>query len=328
MKEESAQPLSPIVLTTIEEALEFLDRYQDEAGPVPSVSVKGDLARLVIVVDGDRYKGTVPGDLARGIWEFQEGLYKAAAWAIYRADDIRKLTSEQRAAFELVFHVQEASTDLIAGVEKFFEKLAESLFNMSDTHKAITVVAIVAIVTTGWAAASVLESREATKREQIKADTDIASEAEKTRQFNVLAGIAQSSATVQRFARASEDGMRGIMRGAPDASRIEMGKAKFSSAEVQEVNTRAPKVKSTADVVQAEFRIFGTESRHDGSTRYVMAYPDGTLEFTVTVNHDEFAPDDLEKMWKAAKERKPIKLEVNLTMNRGAVKGAQIVQVL
>lgn len=73
--------------------------------------------------------------------------------------------------------------------------------------------------------------------------------------------------------------------------------------------------------------VFSAETRHGSSTKYTLSRASGE-EFPITVNHDDYTADDLNKLWNAAKNRTKIKLEVNLTLHKGAVKAAQITQFL
>lgn len=314
----------PICLSSVEDALQFLVEFEQNPEGAPAVAFAGELATLKIVVDGPRYVGTIPGELARGLWDFQEAIYKAAAFAIYGADDIRKLTSEQRDACELVFKVENGSTDLKAKVVDLLNNLVN---NMSSTHKVIAIVTVALILTSGWGAVKVLESSQETKKEQIKAELKVSEEAERTKQLEIFARAIERP-EVRRFESAAEEGTRAVMRGAHDATSVRMGRVKFNGDEIQEANQRAPKVKSSAQVVQEDFRIFGTESKLDGSTKYTLWRVSDSTEFTVNVSHDDLDANDLEKLWKAAKDRKAIRLEVNLTINRSQVRAATIVQVL
>lgn len=317
----------PVILKTVSDALALIEKCQDEEFALTGLSFDGELARLNIVINGERYKGTVPSELARSLWDYQESLYKAVAQVLYGSEDMRKLTSEQRESFELVFRISEGSTDAEAKLSTFLERLADGLTNMSDRNKCITLVLIAVVMATGYGASTVIESQAAAKLEQIKADTQIASEQEKTRQFQVFAATLAQNDEAKRLAQAGDEGTRAIMRGAPDASSLKVGRVRFTSSEIHEVNQRAPKIKSDAKVIQEEFSIFGADTRHNSSTRYTLSRHDGT-EFSVTVNHDDFQQADLDRLWAAARERKGIRLEVNLTLNRGVVRAAQIVQVL
>ena len=295
----------PVFLKSVSEALAFIDRFHNEDCELAAVSFGGELTNFKIVIDGDRYKGTVPSELARSLWEFQEALYKAVAQVLYGTEDMRKLTAEQRTAFELVFRISEGSTDADAKIETFLERLADGLTNMSDTKKSITLVLIAVAMVTGYGAKTVIEGQSEAKVEQIKADTQIATEREKTRQFEVFAAAISQNEQAKRLAQATDEGTRAIMRGTPDASSLKVGRVQFTSGEINEVNQRAPKVKSEAIVVQEEFSIFGAETRHNSSTRYTLSRRDGT-EFYVTVNHDDFQQADLDRLWVAARMRQGI----------------------
>lgn len=315
-----------VTLYSFEDALSFIEDSKDKE-TVESVNFSGALAQLKIVVDGERYKCSMTGELARGIWEYQESIYKAASQVLYGVDDIRKLTTDQRDAFNLNFKVSEGSIDFTAVLEKFIEKIGEGFNAMDDKNKVITIVLLAVVLSVGYGSTRVLEANEETKREEIKAQLQISQEAEKTRQFEVFAKALNDNTAAMRFSQATEDGTRALMKSAPDASKISIGRVSFSSQEINEVNQRAKKVKPTADIVQEDFMVFSAETRHGSSTKYTLSRAGGE-EFPITVNHDDYTADDLNKLWNAAKNRTKIKLEVNLTLHKGAVKAAQITQFL
>ncbi len=315
-----------ITLSTFEDALAFIAEAQDK-DIIENVNFSGALTKLKIIIDGEKYKCSMTGELARGIWEYQESIYKAASQVLYGVDDIRKLTSEQRDAFNLNFKITEGSIDFTALIEKFIEKIGEGFNSMDSKSKVITIVLLTVVLSVGIGSTKVLEASEETKRVEIKATLQIAQEEEKTRQFEIFAKALNDNANAMRFSQATEDGTRALMRSAPDASKISIGRINFDSQEINEVNQRAKKVKPTAEIVQEDFMVFGAETRHGSSTKYVLSRKNGQ-EFPITVNHDDYSVDDLNKLWNAAKNRITIKLEVNLTMHKGNIRAAQISQFL
>lgn len=315
-----------IKLNTLEDALSYLAEHSENQENAPDVEFGDELASLSIHIDGERYKSSVPSELARGLWEYQEAIYKAVASTLYDVEDIRKLTTTQREQFELVFKVGNGSTDLKANLTAFLGKLGEGFLTMDSKHKAFVLVLIAVVLTTGYAAVTVLDSQSKTKLEDIKATTLIAQEREKTKQFEVLANAVNQGAAAA-FNKASAEGAKAIVSHTSDADKIKIGRTVINRSEIKEFNQRATKEKATAEIVQESFRVFGAYAKEASSTRYILARPDGT-EFPVTVVHDDLSADELEKIWSAARDRKLIGLEVNLTHHRNSVKSAQIVKVL
>lgn len=316
-----------ITISTLEEALDFLSYYEADQESAPDVVFAGEINLLRAGIEGNRYHSTIPGELARGLWEFQEAMYKAVAFALYEVEDIRKLTAAQRRDFELVFKVSEGSTDLAAMLEGFFKKLGEGFLTMDSKHKAYTLVAIAAIVGASLAASKIIEINAAVRTEEVKAQLNISLEAEKTKQFEVFGRVANGSPVTSKFSKAVEDGSRAIVRSVPDAESVKIGRVKLDRVDIEEVNQRAVKEKASADILTEDFVIFGTQSRDSGFTKYLLARRDGS-EFYVTVSHEEHKPEDLDKIWAAARDRKPIALEINATFIRGVVRSAQIVKVI
>ena len=317
-----------VKLSSLEDALDYLAAYAgDKETEAPDVEFDGELSQLKIDIEGDRFHASVPGELARGLWEYQEGLYKAVAFALYGAEDIRRLTVAQRREFELVFKVAEGSTDLIAPLKVFLKKLGEGFFTMESKHKAYVLVAIAVVVATGWGAAHIIESQSSVKKDEIRATLVTQQEQEKTKHFEVRGRVAMANNVVSTFSKASEEGARSIVRSVPDARNVRVGRTNIDRNEIEEVNQRVSKEKATADIIQEDFRVFGAYARDASATKYILARKDGT-EFSVLVSHDDHAPADLEKIWSAARDRKPISMEVNLTLIRGVIRTAQIVKLL
>lgn len=296
-----------VTLSTFEEALQYIADAQDKE-ILENVKFSGALAQLKIIVDGEKYKCSMTGELARGIWEYQESIYKAASQVLYGIEDIRKLTSEQREAFNLNFKIKEGSIDFTALLEKFIEKIGEGFSTMDDKSKIITIVLSVVVLSVGYGAPRVLEASEDTKRAEIVANVQIANEAEKTRQFEIFSKALSDNTNALRFSQATEDGTRALMKSAPDASKISIGRVNFNNQDITEVNQRAKKVKPTAEIVQEEFMVFGAETRHGSSTKYILSRANGD-EFPITVNHDDYTADDLNKLWNAAKTRTKLSLK-------------------
>lgn len=313
-------------LSSTEEVVTFLSSGAIEELSFDDIDISGELAQFTLKFDGKNYNSTVPSELARGLWEYQEEIYRAVAFALYGFDDIRKLTTEQRANFQLVFEVSEGSTALLASLTKFLEKLGEGITTMESKDKAKTIIAVALIMTLVWGATSVVEAQSTVKKEEIKAGLSVSQEQERTKQFQVITDLAKYNPVAERFSKASEEGAKAIIKGASDATKIKLGKVSFDKAEIQEVTQRATKEKATAQILTESFIVLGAEFREKTSTKFWLA-KEGA-EFPVQIIDEDIDADSLKKLWEAARNRKPIELEVNVTIIRGKIKSGQVIKVL
>jgi len=306
-------------ISTLDEALAFLASPDYDA----TIELTGALVQLHIEVDGARYHSTMPGELARGIWDLQEALYKAAAFALTGSDDIRRLSAPQRQQLELVFVVKDGSTDLLASLQGFFTALGEGFKTMDDRTKAKTLIAIAAIVTGYLWGDSLLEGYFTQQGRLLDAQTRQALDEGENERLKIVRDMIAEQRTVARFDEAMDAGARAIARGAQDASSLRIGPQQIDSAQIQYVNQRAARVPSTSVTVTESFAVFQADTHSHESTRYMLGRPDGS-EFAVTVIHEAFSADDLEKLWTAARQRQRIELEVTITTNKdGVVRNAQ-----
>lgn len=331
-----------IQLHTVEEAVSFLAENQGKDIDAAQVQLGGELTTLEIVIEGDNYHSTVPGLLARGLWRYQEEIYRAVAFSLYGEDSNLRLTEEQKLQFELVFAVTEGSTDLSAAFENFLKTLAEGFsegfktMTSSDRMKTIIIVAV--LVCGGYGGVKIMEniSESNQKIAAIEAEkTDKAGvremflQLEKTKadQFKIIADLANHSPETKRFAKASEEGTRAIIKGASDAKKIKVARTSFDREAIIEVNQRGSKTPSQGVVDIAEYTIVSAAPRDGGVTRFTLTGPDGT-EFSATILDEEFEAEGLNKVWKAVRNRAKVKLEINKTVNRGIIKQASILSVV
>lgn len=326
------------VLNSVSDALNFLaDPKSAEVG-ADAIQIGGELAQFEAWFEGKNYHATIPTSLARGLWEFQEELYRAAAFALYGEDDIRRLTEEQKAAFELIFEVKEGSSDLLASLGDFFTKLGEGFTTMDSKHKGPTLVAIVLIVAMAWGGTHVVDSWEDTKQKEIAATTTVKEkevaataaaslETARTAQFQLISDITRQSQAAKRFEKATEEGTRAIIKSASDADRIRVGKVSFDKAEIQEVTQRAARERSEAKILVDDFFVVRIEFRDATSTKIWVASKNYD-EFPVTIVRGDVTDEEIEKVIAAGKARESLKLEINATMIRSQIRGAQIVRLM
>jgi hypothetical protein len=315
-------------LDSLEDALGFLAQYERDSADCPDVNFGGELAIFRTYIEGKNYNGTVPAELARGLVELQDELYRAAAFSLYGVDSIKKLSPEERQHFELIFKVNEGSSELIAQLKTFMEKLGDGFSNMTSGHKTITLVLIVAVIASSWGATVLYEKKTDVEKEEVKSHTTLAMEQEKTAQFKLMADLVKASPAAERFAKATEEGTRAIVKGASDAQSIKIGRTKFDRDAISEINQRAAKDKAEPRILTQEFQIIRVDFR-DASTLKLWLASKETGEFSVIViDDDESDPDGIRKVWSSAKDRKPIKLEVSATYVRNQIKAAQVVRVL
>jgi hypothetical protein len=282
------------------------------------VQFEGELGSIKIEIEGSNYHGTITGELAKGIWEFQLAMYRAGAFALHGVADIRKLTADQRNQLELVFEVREGSTDLLANLNETLKCLKEVFDDMSGTQKTIALITVALII------AGLLGFEHYSDNQN-----DILLEQEKTAQMKVVKDAAIDAAKIvfEKYEHATAQGVQAIVKGASDAESIRAGKAKLDRNSIVELNRKADRTQSSAEIVDTSFRVFNLQAKENTKDTFTVSAPDGR-EFSITADHAEFSEPLRKKIWHAAEKRVNIRLEVNVTIGAdGGVKKAQLISI-
>lgn len=311
--------MSATKLETAIEAIDFLTQFREKEID-QEIEFTGELVKFDLVIEGPGFCATVPGELARGIWELQESLYKAAAFALTGSEDIRRLSAVQRQNLELIFEVKEGSTELLASLDKFFTALGDGFKSMSESNRKKTLICIAIIIAGTFLSYRGIDGYLENQEKDAQRDHEI-------KLMQIVRDAALAGQAIDKFDKAVEDGAKSVIRGAPTATGIKFNSATFDQDQIQAVNQRAARVRSIAESVEDEFRIYSGDSHSSDSTRFTLGGSDGQ-EFAVSVNDSDLSKEDLEKIWNAFKARARIKLEVTITRNRGVIRSAQITNVL
>ncbi|VUZ24119.1 Uncharacterised protein [uncultured Comamonas sp.] len=307
-------------IESVEDAIELLrviheDGVQFSEEDVEAFDIGGELAKIFIKITGENYHGTVPGELARGLWEYQQELYRAGAFVLTGALDYRRLSPEQRQSLELVFKIAEGSTNAEAETQGYWAVLKHALQGMTGTQKVVTMT-LVGLILAGALTVYGVHGQM----------TQVALAKENTAQMDVVRKAAEGNKIAKTVEESNDRGITSVIKGAADAESVTVNRAHYDREAIEEITRRTERTQSSAEVLSEPFRVFSIEAKDHARTKCVLAAPDGR-EFSVTIDHDDFLPDDVAKIWAAARDRATITLEVHIKTLKGNIRRAQILSV-
>ncbi|WP_157836622.1 hypothetical protein [Paracidovorax oryzae] len=347
-----------IVLNTVADAISHLEFLASQEPGYPAdtdIRFEGELKGIRIDIEGREFHGSITGELSRGLAGYQDEIYKAAKYAIYGKEGRIQLTADQRAAFELVFEVREGSTDLMAPVNTIAEGLKEALTTMEPTLLAVVIIGVVLILTTAAVATKIHAAIQVTKQKELDGKVPVdtikamgehqakmaehqakmaeqqAKSAEQQakiaeQHIKFLETVAKSSsATVERFGKAQEEGIKSVLRSVPTAEAVKFTGVPFDSDDVRELKRRARRGKAEYVEVVGNFRIFADTNVNP--VKLTLAGADLPGEFSVDWPLEiESSKEDW--LWSAIRNKTVIPLEVSATIIRDEVRTGAILDVL
>ncbi len=274
------------------------------------------LTRFSIRVEGPGYVAVTPGEQTRTLWEIQEHFFRLAALLVHGTTDIRKLSTDERKAFELQFRTREGSWEDQVLTDGFWKALFENTVGKMDSR---TVALLIMGVFCVWGVTSVVDSynnrtvklkeaeaaikaaeatikeaevklkEEETKQllsreetERYKALVDSISQREK-RQYDVV---------MQATAHAKQRVAESLAKRSPDATRIEVGGSEYQGAALEALRARSKNATEPVDVVSGRFQIVGL-SLNKGAAKWSMQLreADSGNEVAVSASEDTLEVD-------------------------------------
>ncbi|MBB1628942.1 hypothetical protein [Achromobacter sp. UMC71] len=325
-----------LTISTLEEIQEILAQVQlGQQFEFPKQIVfAGDLRSVELRIEGPDFHRTVPGAFARGLWGFQEEIYRAVAAALYKTDDLRKLSKEDLENFNLVFHVNEGSSEFEAGISGFLTKLGEGLSNMDDTYKLVAILGIAVVLALGYAATKIGAAHYDAKVKRLEIDgqirvEELRSQGETARLGQVaeiVDNVVSKLPEVAAFKHATAEGTKQAVKASPNVIAASLGVVSFDQDAVKEIKARSARESTERDVVRDWFLVTG-HRRPPGADMARFSLSNKSGELSAIVDLSEGGPlsaEQREKFWKAVQEQTMVYLQVIVSTKGGQVKQAII----
>lgn len=214
-----------LVIRSEDEAIACLHQALEGGFDNLSVLIKFDgWPSLAIDVEGNRYHSSLPTGMIKALVDYQAAINRAYASIAY-GKSAKSLTEEDRKEVELVFNVQEGSTDTQAPLWEVLTKLGEKAIDrMTGKHLVITVLgaALIGCATYGsvhWM------------------DTQAAMVADAAKKDMVEKILAQNEHLAQMQADVSKAAMS-LVKGAYDAERLSYGDVVLTKPQIEALNQR------------------------------------------------------------------------------------------
>lgn len=317
--------MSTINIVTLEDAIAFLQSSDEDATYMLAEDFKA--LKMKIKVEGLRYHSSIPAELARGLWQFQEALYKAVAFSLHGVEDIRKLTAEQREDFELNFEVREGSTELAASIGKFIEKLGDGITTMSSKDKKHTILAIAVLLAGGFGANTYLNHQEAMAKIDAELQTAEMTSNANTQTIQTIASLARGNEKVQAFQKAVDEGGQAVVKGADDATTVEVPGKTYTRADIEELTQRSPRELARSESDIRAYKIVTTNTKSEGFIKLGLVDIQTGEEIPVNFFREHMTMDDINDIWGAAKSGEAITLEISKSYRKDQLVLATILSV-
>ena len=245
----------PVVINTSQEAVALLQQLLDpnlaDADLPDDVEISGELATLLIEVEGKNFHSSITGTLARGLWETQQELYRSVALTIHGAGTIKKLSKEELRDYNLVINVDDGCAKLWVCLKDFLGHLSEGINTMESRHRLVLYIVAPLIVVTGMGLTWV-------KLEDIEAGRENARDKEYTARMEIVRQAAQQVPGVERWVEASKSSARSIAKSVPDATALTIGAETVDAVQISEINQRAAREIPDVYTVTGYFRVLST----------------------------------------------------------------------
>lgn len=271
-----------------------------------------------VKITGENYNGSFPAPFAESLTEMQRGVYKMAALALHGEENIKRLTHEELAKYEIKFAVKAGSTDIETDILDIIEKLITQAFQDMTAEQKIAIIALIAVDYFGYRIFDRWRSSKETLNEQ----------EQHSKQMQILANMSDKYAelaqqVVSGFDKQSQNLEATVLKTAHDADEIVLRGRTYTQEEIKEANRRAERGQMRAEISTGTYRIIACNLRDSNILRFTLSNQRGA-EISAALDTESIDADSQELLWQAIKNHFPLILTINKTYAGNTLKSAYI----
>lgn len=256
-----------------------------------------------IKISGKAYHGSFPASFADSLSEMQRGFYRTAALALHGDENIKRLTREELARFEITFEIKEGSTEIYTDLTGKIESLITEAFQTMPTEYQAALIAFAAACYFG----SKAYDRYCQKEEAAN------SEAERTKQMQIIeeisktgfAGIAAVTESLSKNAAKLTDS---VLRNAAGAETVQIAGITYTADDITEAGRRN-RFDRQSKTLNGNYRITIIDTTHPDTLKLTLQDEQG-ISFAARLDTDDLFADDIEKIWQAAQSGRHIPMQI------------------
>lgn len=270
-----------------------------------------DWPKFEITIRGDRYNSTLTTTLMKALVELQSHLNRIYAEVIY-GKSAKALTNEEREALEIVYKVEQGSSQVVADLAGFFTELGKNAMEkMTGKQVVTTVLGVAALFTASSGYNSYL--------------TNGAKSVEEQNRHEITLRLVEQQPKLLQIQSDHQATYTNILKSVADAEEVELNQTVMSQAQIEEI-TRSERQQTELKRLDAEYLISSLKVKND---RY-------RIEITRTSDDHTFATDlfkghlnmtEMDTIMKAFTSEIPIRLNVVGRVKGDAISIANIVGI-
>lgn len=314
-------------LLSVRDCESFLDALERIESGLEDISITFDgWPNFDVKISGERYNSTMTSKLMQGFISYQEEVLRSYAELKYGTSSLLRLTNEEKASLEIVFHIDQGSTEGDGSLDGVANRLLDKIPFHKMTSRQIALC--LALTIGSVAGYFVFSEWQETVREQQRFDSQATTESHYERLFGKFAEALNSPETPQEARRVHErtqEGYKAIFAGAPDATSASIHGKAFTQEQMHEITSReAP---SRQRLERHDYVIIESIKRTPEYLTLTLRLPNEETTFTGRIDLMLFSPDSLPKVFDAFRDSTPIPLFHYATEEAGGIVKTQILAV-
>lgn len=264
-----------------------------------------------INIKGDRYNSTMTTSLMRSLVELQGHLNRVYAEVVY-GKSAKSLNAEERAALEIVFKVEQGSSNVVADLSGFFVELGK---NAMEKMTGKQVVAVVLGAATLWGGASSYSSYLQGQQK---------SQEEKNR-HEITMQLLQQQPKLMQIQNEQVATYTNILKSVQDAQQVTLDKTVLSQEQLGLI-TRSERQATELKRIDDQYLISSLKIKPDSYKIEVLRVSDGkTIPTELFKGH--LSMNEMQQIMDAFTAEKPINLNIVGRVRGDVITTANIVGI-
>lgn len=270
---------------------------------MPSESAEMTEQQQWIKISGKAYHGSFPASFADSLSEMQRGFYRTAALALHGDENIKRLTREELARFEITFEIKEGSTEIYTDLAEKIESLITEAFRTMPTEYQAILLA--------FAVACYFGSR--TYDRYCQKEEAANSEAERTKQMQIIEeisgkGFTGITAVTESLSKNAAKLTDSVLRNATGAETVQIADTTYTADDIAEAGRRN-RFNRQSKNLNGNYRITIIDATRPDTLKLTLQDEQG-VSLAARLDTDDLFADDIEKIWQAAQSGRHIPMQI------------------